>query len=91
MNYAVHFKEKYEKALASNAEMEKRVVMAESMLEATLQYESRNPKPLTSQTRQDSSGRMGGLLSLGLWRDKRKGKPNVEEPNSSRTQEETNS
>ncbi|KAK8510704.1 hypothetical protein V6N12_067154 [Hibiscus sabdariffa] len=84
--------EKYEKALASNAEMEKRVVMAESMLEATLQYESGYPKPLTSsQTRQDSSGRMGGLLSLGLWRDKSKGKPNVEEPNSSRTQEETNS
>ncbi|KAK8975600.1 hypothetical protein V6N11_035658 [Hibiscus sabdariffa] len=72
--------------------MEKRVVMAESMLEATLQYESRNPKPLTSsQTRQDSSGRMGGLLSLGLWRDKSKGKPNVEEPNSSRTRQETNS
>ncbi|XP_011027059.1 PREDICTED: rab GTPase-activating protein 1-like isoform X2 [Populus euphratica] len=32
--------EKYEQALASLAEMEKRMVMAESMLEATLQYQS---------------------------------------------------
>lgn len=32
--------EKYEKAMVSLAEMEKRVVMAESMLEATLQYQS---------------------------------------------------
>ncbi|KAK9282676.1 hypothetical protein L1049_010896 [Liquidambar formosana] len=32
--------EKYEEAIASLAQMEKRVVMAESMLEATLQYQS---------------------------------------------------
>ncbi|KAK1572269.1 hypothetical protein Q3G72_029945 [Acer saccharum] len=32
--------EKYEEAIASLADMEKRVVMAESMLEATLQYQS---------------------------------------------------
>lgn len=32
--------DKYEEATASIAEMEKRVVMAESMLEATLQYQS---------------------------------------------------
>ena len=32
--------EKYEEASASLAEMEKRVVMAESMLEATLQYQT---------------------------------------------------
>lgn len=32
--------EKYEEAMASIAEMEKRVVMAESMLEATLQYQT---------------------------------------------------
>ncbi|KAJ8760297.1 hypothetical protein K2173_011709 [Erythroxylum novogranatense] len=32
--------EKYEEAMASLAQMEKRVVMAESMLEATLQYQS---------------------------------------------------
>lgn len=44
----MHLQEKYEKALASNAEMQKRVVMAESMLEATLQYESGQAKPQTS-------------------------------------------
>lgn len=32
--------EKYEEATAALAEMEKRAVMAESMLEATLQYQS---------------------------------------------------
>ncbi|KAK2979322.1 hypothetical protein RJ640_013286 [Escallonia rubra] len=36
--------EKYEAAAASIAEMEKRVVMAESMLEATLQYQSGQTK-----------------------------------------------
>ncbi|XVE69005.1 hypothetical protein DITRI_Ditri09bG0115100 [Diplodiscus trichospermus] len=36
--------EKYEEAIASLAEMEKRVVMAESMLEATLQYQSGQSK-----------------------------------------------
>lgn len=40
--------EKYEKATASIAEMEKRVVMAESMLEATLQYESGQSKAHSS-------------------------------------------
>ena len=40
--------EKHNKALASIAEMEKRVVMAESMLEATLQYESGQVKALAS-------------------------------------------
>lgn len=40
--------EKYEKAMASVAQMEKRVVMAESMLEATLQYESGQVKALSS-------------------------------------------
>ena len=35
---------KHEKAMASVAEMEKRVRMAESMLEATLQYESGQAK-----------------------------------------------
>lgn len=37
---AVVMQEKYEEAMASLAEMEKRAVMAESMLEATLQYQS---------------------------------------------------
>ncbi|KAE8653681.1 Ypt/Rab-GAP domain of gyp1p superfamily protein isoform 3 [Hibiscus syriacus] len=36
--------EKYEEAVASLAEMEKKVVMAESMLEATLQYQSGQSK-----------------------------------------------
>ncbi|XP_040950675.1 TBC1 domain family member 8B isoform X1 [Gossypium hirsutum] len=40
--------EKYEEAIASLAEMEKRVVMAESMLEATLQYQSGQIKALSS-------------------------------------------
>ncbi|KAB1669180.1 hypothetical protein ES319_1Z068700v1 [Gossypium barbadense] len=89
--------EKYEKALASNAEMQKKVVMAESMLEATLQYESGQAKPQTSQTQRANSGRKGGgILSFGLGlRDKIKGIHNVEEPtdgksNQSATEEETN-
>lgn len=40
--------EKYEKAMASVAQMEKRAVMAESMLEATLQYESGQAKAVSS-------------------------------------------
>lgn len=40
--------EKYEKAMASLAQMEKRAVMAESMLEATMQYESGQVKALAS-------------------------------------------
>ncbi|KAB1223931.1 Glutathione S-transferase L1 [Morella rubra] len=47
--YTVHvLEEKYEKAMASLAEKEKRVVIAESMLEATLQYESGQSKALSS-------------------------------------------
>lgn len=36
----IFMQEKYEEAIASLAQMEKRVVMAETMLEATLQYQS---------------------------------------------------
>ncbi|KAM1249882.1 hypothetical protein ACFX2G_033195 [Malus domestica] len=39
--------EKYDKAMSSRTEMEKRVKVAESMLEATLQYESGQPKALS--------------------------------------------
>ncbi|VVB05726.1 unnamed protein product [Arabis nemorensis] len=48
--------EKYEEAVAALAEMEKRAVMAESMLEATLQYQSGQLKAQTSprQVNQDS-------------------------------------
>ncbi|CAI0442927.1 unnamed protein product [Linum tenue] len=79
--------EKYEEAMASLAEMEKRVVMAESMLEATLQYQSgqlktvpsprgQNPeKLLRSDSNQDPAQetptRKSGLFGLG-WRDKSK-------------------
>ncbi|KAI5639458.1 hypothetical protein M9H77_00599 [Catharanthus roseus] len=80
--YAVQIlQEKYEKALASIAQMEKRVVMAESMLEATLQYESgqvkalSSPRPLRPDSPHDMPTRKPGLLSFGLgWRDKNKGK-----------------
>ncbi|CAL1387179.1 unnamed protein product [Linum trigynum] len=81
--------EKYEEAMASLAEMEKRVVMAESMLEATLQYQSGQlktaPSPrgqnqeklLRSDSNQDPAQetptRKSGLFGLG-WRDKSKGK-----------------
>ncbi|KAL8538548.1 hypothetical protein ACS0TY_000534 [Phlomoides rotata] len=80
--------EKYEEASAALAEMEKRAVMAESMLEATLQYQSGQNKALpsprsTQQSNQDSSSpevptRKISLLSrpFGLgWRDRNKGKP----------------
>ncbi|KAF3627591.1 Ypt/Rab-GAP domain of gyp1p superfamily protein isoform 2 [Capsicum annuum] len=81
--YAVHvLQEKYEKAMASVADMEKRVVMAESMLEATLQYESGQVKAPSSPraTRPDSPqgvpAKRTGLLSFGLgWRDRNKAKP----------------
>ncbi|KAL4605270.1 hypothetical protein ACB092_09G017300 [Castanea dentata] len=92
--YAVHvLQERYEKALASVAEMEKRVVVAESMLEATLQYESGQSKAHASprSTRnQDTPTRKTGLLSFGLgWRDRNKGKPtDVKESNLSHSTNE---
>ncbi|CAN4106946.1 unnamed protein product [Withania somnifera] len=53
--------EKYEEAIASLAEMEKRVVMAESMLEATLQYQSGQEKVLPSpRSMQQVSSPVGG-------------------------------
>ncbi|OMP03628.1 hypothetical protein COLO4_10298 [Corchorus olitorius] len=102
--YAVAgLQEKYDKAMASIAAMEKRVVMAESMLEATLQYESGQSKALSSPRAQrnlgfaqESPGRRG-LLSFGIgWRDKIKGKSSVEESTVSKSipstkQEETSS
>jgi len=44
----INMQEKYDKAVQSIADMQKRVVMAESMLEATLQYESGQSKALSS-------------------------------------------
>lgn len=78
--------EKYEKAMASISEMQKRVVMAESMLEATLQYESGQSKAHSSPRagRVENPSRKIGLLSFGLgWRDRNKGKPNTEESSES--------
>ncbi|CAI8602679.1 unnamed protein product [Vicia faba] len=78
--------EKYEKATASIAEMQKRVVMAESMLEATLQYESGQSKAQSSPRagRVENPSRKIGLLSFGLgWRDRNKGKHNTEESTES--------
>ncbi|XAR69017.1 hypothetical protein NMG60_11000457 [Bertholletia excelsa] len=90
--------EKYDKAMASLGQMEKRVVMAETMLEATIQYEHGQGRSVNSPraSRADCPGnapsRRTGLLSFGLgWRDRSKGKQtNVEEPNQSKsTCEET--
>ncbi|XP_065870406.1 uncharacterized protein [Euphorbia lathyris] len=80
--------EKYEEAIASLADMEKRVVMAESMLEATLQYQSgqlkAQPSPRSSQPGSPRSSqeltvdvppRKIGLLGRPFalgWRDRNK-------------------
>lgn len=48
MCHCDNLQEKYEETIASLAEMEKRVVMAETMLEATLQYQSGQDKVLPS-------------------------------------------
>uniref|UniRef100_A0A7N0U776 Rab-GAP TBC domain-containing protein n=1 Tax=Kalanchoe fedtschenkoi TaxID=63787 RepID=A0A7N0U776_KALFE len=90
--YAVHvLQEKYEKAIASIAQMEKRVVMAESMLEATLQYESGQVKlqssPRGSRPGLQQNTRKIGLLSGFGWRNK--GKPE-DSSESKSTNEETN-
>ncbi|XP_030521974.1 TBC1 domain family member 8B isoform X4 [Rhodamnia argentea] len=95
--YAVHvLQEKYEIAMISLAQMEKRVVMAESMLEATLQYESgqnkaqQSPGSARSQSSaQETPARRIGLFGLG-WRDRNKGKPSVEESCESPQKEITN-
>ncbi|XP_057549441.1 uncharacterized protein LOC130827666 isoform X1 [Amaranthus tricolor] len=84
--YAVHIlQKKHEKAMASVAEMEKRVRMAESMLEATLQYESGQAKAQRSPRsahppESPQIGRRIGLLSFGLgWRDRNKEKSLTDE------------
>ncbi|GER51295.1 Ypt/Rab-GAP domain of gyp1p superfamily protein [Striga asiatica] len=72
--------EKYEEASAAVAEMEKRALMAESMLEATLQYQSTQPSPRSIQQSnqepsQETQIRKISLLSrpFGLgWRDRNK-------------------
>ncbi|KAG8390651.1 hypothetical protein BUALT_Bualt01G0105800 [Buddleja alternifolia] len=96
--------DKYEQATAALSEMEKRAVMAESMLEATLQYQSGQNKAMSSprstqQSNQDLSQdiptRKIGLLSrpFGLgWRDRNKEKStSVEEPSDGKSLNEGNS
>ncbi|KAK4371339.1 hypothetical protein RND71_010814 [Anisodus tanguticus] len=59
--------EKYEETIASFAETEKRVVMAESMLEATLQYQSGQDKVLPSpRSTQQVSSPVGGNQESSL-------------------------
>ncbi|KAG9453720.1 hypothetical protein H6P81_006624 [Aristolochia fimbriata] len=89
--YATHvLQEKYEEAMASLAAMEKRVVMAETMLEATLQYQNGQgkaqqahvPSPRAASSpkldsAQEPPTRKIGLLSRPFvlgWRDRNKGK-----------------
>ncbi|XP_028091869.1 ecotropic viral integration site 5 protein homolog isoform X1 [Camellia sinensis] len=95
--YVVHvLQEKHEKTMALLAQMEKRVIAAESMLEGTLQYghgqvkAQSSPRMLCRSMHPDSPRevptRKIGLLSFGLsWRDRNKGKPtNIEEPGLSK-------
>ncbi|KAM1708133.1 hypothetical protein ACFX2K_001141 [Malus domestica] len=96
--------EKYEEATAALAEMEKRAVMAESMLEATLQYQSgqvktqsprsvslpvqNNQEQLTQEIPARKISLLGRPFGLG-WRDRNKGKPaNSEEPNDGKSTSE---
>ncbi|KAL8152672.1 hypothetical protein V2J09_010432 [Rumex salicifolius] len=93
------YQEKYEKAVLELAQMEERVIMAESMLEATMQYESSHPR--ASETpcavQQDSPSlaslspfsRKPGILTFGMnWLDKNKAKSsNSEDSGSSRSAE----
>ncbi|KAL1552048.1 TBC1 domain family member 8B-like [Salvia divinorum] len=94
--------EKYEEASATLAEMEKRAVLAESMLEATLQYQSVQSKahrspcsprstPLSNQDHSpEIPARKTSLLSR--WRDRNKEKPTgAEEPNDEKLHEGENS
>ncbi|KAE9619480.1 hypothetical protein Lal_00012909 [Lupinus albus] len=90
--YEVHvLQEKYDNAVASIAEMQKRVVVAESVLEATLQYESGQSKALSSP--RAAPAKKTGLLNFGLgWRDRNKGKQESGESlsNNSTPREESN-
>ncbi|CAN1775648.1 Putative GTPase-activating protein AN11010, partial [Linum perenne] len=75
--------EKYDEAMSLKAQMEKRAVMAESMLDATMQYQSGQnkaqyePPGFVRGPRQlgESPSRGMGILAFGLgWRDKIKNK-----------------
>ncbi|KAL0862562.1 hypothetical protein Bca101_041680 [Brassica carinata] len=90
--YAVHvLQEKNEKLAAQLAQMEKRVVTAETTLEATLQYESGQNKALSSPrfAPQETLKKKTGFLSFGLgWRERNKAKQ-PEETNGDSTSNAT--
>ncbi|CAM0872615.1 unnamed protein product [Alopecurus aequalis] len=96
--YVAHLlQEKYEATMTALSQMEKRAVMAETMLEATKQYQAgqvkavqtfapRSPRADLGKTNQeptqDTPNRKMGLLSRGLgWLEKSKGKSNSTETN----------
>ncbi|CAN1775637.1 Putative GTPase-activating protein AN11010 [Linum perenne] len=69
--------EKYDEAMSLKAQMEKRAVMAESMLDATMQYQSGQnkaqyePPGFVRLFFRESPSRGMGILAFGLgWRDK---------------------
>ncbi|KAJ0958405.1 putative Rab-GTPase-TBC domain-containing protein [Helianthus annuus] len=83
--------EKYEQAMNSLAQMEKRAVMAESMLEATKQYDSGQVKAQAmpsgnirpESAKDNNTTKKTGILSFGLgWREKNKGKPETSDAKS---------
>ncbi|CAN6824749.1 unnamed protein product [Brassica oleracea] len=90
--YAVRvLQEKNEKLAAQLAQMEKRVVTAETTLEATLQYESGQNKALSSPrfAPQETLKKKSGFLSFGLgWRERNKAKE-PEETNGDSTSNAT--
>ncbi|KAM0881561.1 hypothetical protein ACQ4PT_032870 [Festuca glaucescens] len=94
--YVAHLlQEKYEATMTALSQMEKRAVMAETMLEATKQYQAGQVKAVQTfapksphadlgktnqEPNQDTPNKKMGLLSRGLgWLEKSKGKPNSTE------------
>ncbi|KAK1651082.1 hypothetical protein QYE76_068887 [Lolium multiflorum] len=94
--YVAHLlQEKYEATMTALSQMEKRAVMAETMLEATKQYQAGQVKAVQTfapksphadlgktnqEPNQDTPSKKMGLLSRGLgWLEKSKGKPNSTE------------
>ena len=64
---SIYVQEKYEKASASLAQMEERMVMAETMLEATLQYQSGQVKALSSARYVSNSSEVKYFLHLKFY------------------------
>ncbi|VVB11044.1 unnamed protein product [Arabis nemorensis] len=96
--YAVHvLQEKNEKLTTQLALMEKRVVTAETTLEATLQYESGQNKALSSPrfartqvSPQETLKKKTGFLSFGLgWRERNKAKQPEESNDDNNTSNAT--